>query len=88
MSELEQRVLRMAVSVRGKPITDWPAWSTGELLMVGLVLNDDGALDVMGFTILEALDRVDLDAQQLRALERHVQRLQPEEQIDGSVLWR
>lgn len=89
MSELQQRILRMAASVRGNTPSDkWPAWSTGEILMVALVLNRADVLDAMSYTLVEAFDRVDLNAAELRAIERKVQQLVPEEQIDGSVLWR
>ncbi len=70
---LVKRIGDMALSVRGKPLSAWPAWSTGELLMVALVLNDLSALDAMSWTMVEAFDRVDLDARALRAIERKLQ---------------
>jgi hypothetical protein len=88
MGELAQRICRFASSVRGTPLEAWPAWSTGELLMVALVLNDHAALSAMSWTIVEAFDRVDLSSAELRDIERKVQALVPETQIDGRVLWR
>lgn len=69
-SELASRILAMAKSVKGSSRWEWPAWSTGELLMVALVLNDHDALTADGYTIVQAMDRVDLTAGELRAIER------------------
>lgn len=88
MSDLAQRILRMAASVRGQAYETWPGWSTGELLMVALVLDDHNALDVMGWSMIEAFDRVDLSAAELRAIERKVMDLVPEVQVNGRVLYR
>jgi hypothetical protein len=88
MGELAQRICRMAASVRGTPLEAWPAWSTGELLMVALVLDDHAALDAMSWTMVEAFDRVDLSAAELRDIERHVMNLVPEAQVDGRVIYR
>ena len=71
MKALADRITAMARSVRGD--LHWPAWSTGETLMVALVLNDDVKLRSMGYTILEALDRVDLTVAELRAIERELE---------------
>lgn len=73
-----QRYIAMAAHVRGKPLADWPAWSVGETLIVALLLNDAATLNAMRWTVLEAMDRVDLDARELRALERQLQ--------DGAVV--
>jgi hypothetical protein len=72
VSDLQSRITDMARSVQDQPVGNWPAWSTGESLMVALVLNDSTALRVLGYTICEAFDRVDLTAGQLRAIEREV----------------
>jgi hypothetical protein len=70
---LADRIASMARSVRpeGYPVY-WPAWSTGELLLVALVLNDHRSLSLMGYTMVEAFDRVDLDAATLRRIEREL----------------
>ena len=73
MSGFESRVLSMAQAVKGKPIHQWPAWSTGETLAVALVLNDHAALTSCNYTIAEAFDRVELGSGQLRAIERALQ---------------
>jgi len=76
MYELEQRIEGMANTMlarrREDPRALYPAWSTGELLMVALVLNDAAMLKAEGYSILEALQRVDLDAAQLQAIARRV----------------
>jgi hypothetical protein len=64
---------RMARHAHGKPFSDWPAWSTGETLIVALVLNRHDVLDAMSHTICEALDRVDLTVADLRFVERQLQ---------------
>lgn len=71
-SELMQRIARMAITARGKSFSRWPAWSSGENLMVALVLNNTAALDAMNYTILEALDRVELSSRQLQQIARRV----------------
>lgn len=88
MTELARRILNMATAVKGVPYGKWPGWSTGEMLMVALVLNRADVLDAMSFTIVEAFDRIDLDAATLRAIERKVQALRPEGTVDGAVIWR
>ena len=40
--------------------------------MVALVLNNTAALDAMNYTILEALDRVELSSRQLQQIARRV----------------
>ncbi len=57
----------------GKPFAEWPAWSTGEVLTVAILLNRADVLDSMGYTMCEAFDRVDLDVRQVRAIERELQ---------------
>lgn len=71
-SELMQRIIRMATAARGKSFCHWPAWSTGENLMVALVLNNHAALDAMNYSILEALERVELSPRQLQQIARRV----------------
>jgi hypothetical protein len=75
MSNQCEHIAQMARSVRGQPHWKWPAWSTGDQLIVALVLNDAGALAALSYTILEALDRVDLSLStaELRRIEREVQ---------------
>lgn len=75
MSGLASRLLRMAKSVNGKPLCDWPLWSTGETLAVALVLNRYAVLDAMSYTMVEAMDRLagDIDIPALRAIERELQ---------------
>lgn len=68
-----QRYEAMARSVWGKPFSDWPGWSTGETLTVALLLNNHAALDAMSYTMVEAFDRVDVSATELRAIERRLQ---------------
>ncbi len=72
-AELALQILEKARLVRRMPVRFWPAWSTGEWLMVGLVLNRLEALEAVGYTALEAIDRVDLDVITLRAIERRLQ---------------
>jgi hypothetical protein len=74
-AELMERITSMALSVIGKPIGDWPAWSTGEMLLVAVVLNDHQTLDSLSFTMVEAFERCswELGAAELRAIERRVQ---------------
>ena len=69
---LVKRIFEMAMSVQCRQFSEWPAWSTGELLMVALVLNSHAALASMGYTVLEAIDRVDVDAVTLRQIERRL----------------
>lgn len=45
-------------NANGEP---WPAWSTGEILAVALLLNDDEELTAMAYTRDEALDRLRWD---------------------------
>ncbi|QTD44576.1 hypothetical protein [Ottowia testudinis] len=71
-TELEQRILSMARAVQHKPFRRWPAWSTGERLMVALVLDDTAALSNFGFRVLEAVDRVELTPNQLMRIAREV----------------
>jgi hypothetical protein len=68
---------RMGWHVRGRPFADWPGWSTGEVLIVALVLNRCDVLNAMGYTIVEALDRVDLAVSDLRAIERNLKNGNP-----------
>lgn len=58
---LAGRILDMARTVTGRPYADWPAWSTGECLAVALVLDDGQALDCLGYTALQAVDRVSFE---------------------------
>jgi hypothetical protein len=67
---LIERITTMAKSVKGH--RTWPAWSTGEVLIVAIVLNDHEMLTQEGYTIAQAYDRVDLDVATLRAIEREV----------------
>lgn len=71
-TSLASRIYSMARAVHGKPSHRWPAWSTGERVMVALVLNDAKALHTMGYTILEAIDRADLTPAQLLRIAREV----------------
>ena len=71
-TSLATRIYSMARAVHGKPSHRWPAWSTGERVMVALVLNDAKALHTMGYTILEAIDRADLTPAQLLLIAREV----------------
>lgn len=64
---------RMARAVWGKPFDQWPAWSTGETLIVALLLNRADVLDALSYTIIEAVDRIDLTIAELRAIERRLQ---------------
>jgi hypothetical protein len=43
---------------RGEP---WPAWSTGEVLAVAVLLRDTAMLARVGYTEVEALDRLRYD---------------------------
>ena len=43
---------------RLRPGERWPAWSTGELLAVALIVGDDEQLAAMDYTQTEALDRL------------------------------
>jgi len=76
MSDLGKRVLAMARVAAGQPFRDWPAWSTGEMLAVALVLNRFDVLDELSWTIVEAMDRLDgeLSVAELRAIEQELQR--------------
>lgn len=71
-SQLMQRIMQMALVVRDKPFKHWPAWSTGEILMVALVLDNTAALKAMDYSVLEALDRVELSPRQLQQIARRV----------------
>lgn len=75
ITELQARVLKMAKQINSKPLDAWPGWSTGELLAVALVLNNHRALANLGYTIVEAFDRLDgeLSVRQLRQVERLLQ---------------
>jgi len=64
---------RMARFAQGKPFGDWPAWSTGEVLIVALVLNRPDVLDAMSHTMCEAFDRADVSRADLRFIERQLQ---------------
>jgi hypothetical protein len=74
MTTFADRVLSMANIARGLPVGEWPGWSMGEMLAVALVLNDHASLTAIGYTMVEAFDRLDgeIDARQLRAIERHI----------------
>jgi hypothetical protein len=39
----------------------WPAWSTGEVLAVAIILDDMDRLEATGYTLPEALDRLRFD---------------------------
>ncbi|MGB2720380.1 MAG: hypothetical protein WBG53_19460 [Rhodococcus sp. (in: high G+C Gram-positive bacteria)] len=39
----------------------WPAWSTGEVLAVAVLLRDTAMLTRLGYTEVEALDRLRYD---------------------------
>ena len=39
----------------------WPAWSTGEVLAVAVILRDTAMLTRLGYTEVEALDRLRYD---------------------------
>lgn len=52
--------IERASMVKGKPFAKWPAWSTGELLACALILNRADVLKAMSYTMLEAVDRVDV----------------------------
>jgi len=41
--------------------TRWPAWSTGELLAVSVILDDDEQLAATDYTSTEASDRLRYD---------------------------
>lgn len=71
-TQLMQRVAHIASVVNGKPFKHWPAWSTGEILLVALVLDNAVVLKAMGYSILEALDRVELSPRQLQQIARRV----------------
>ena len=43
------------------PGEPWPAWSTGEVLAVALILGDTDELAAMGYTREEALNRLRYD---------------------------
>ena len=53
--------LSKARFVASRPGRPWPAWSTGELLAVALILDDTITLDYLGYTQAEALDRLRYD---------------------------
>jgi hypothetical protein len=53
------RKARFAASLR--PDQPWPAWSTGELLAVALILHDERMLTALEYTRREALDRLRYD---------------------------
>ena len=50
---------RAVVASQLPPHEPWPAWSTGEILAVALVLNRHDVITDMGYTIVRALQRVD-----------------------------
>ena len=76
-AELGARIYEMARYCKGKPFADWPGFSTGENLMVALVLNDHQALAACHHTMAEAFYRVELSADQLRTIERAVNNRNP-----------
>lgn len=73
-----QRLLayvQMARDARGRRYDEWPAWSLDETLIVALVLNRADVLDANSWTIVEAFDRIELTAAELRFVERQLQDL-------------
>lgn len=46
---------------RLRPNENWPAWSTGELLAVAVILDDAEQLAAMDYTMAEALERLRWD---------------------------
>ncbi len=57
---MRRQFAAMALTAQGRPFGSWPAWSTGEVVIVALVLDRQDVLRAMGYTILEAIERVDL----------------------------
>lgn len=74
MTTFAERVLAMARQVQGRDIEHWPGWSTGEKVVVALVLDDPGALRALGYTMIEAFDRLagELSVAELVAIERQL----------------
>jgi hypothetical protein len=66
--DLKVRIASMARAVKGRAL--WPAWSTGETLMVAIVLNQPERLKDEGYTMAEAFNRVDLSLTDLLAIQR------------------
>ncbi|WP_280764199.1 hypothetical protein [Prescottella agglutinans] len=64
MREQTDTWLTMARSVADLPAGEpWPAWSTGELLAVALILNDEQRLQALGYTADQAVNRLRFDLQ-------------------------
>lgn len=65
----------------------WPAWSTGELLAVALIVEDNDMLADLGYTRTEALERLrhEIDEPSVRAAAAvfGVLRYQLLENVDG-----
>lgn len=55
-----EQYLGMARAVQGLPFSDWPGWSTGEKIMVALILDRFDVLQALGYSMLEAVERADL----------------------------
>lgn len=67
------RFMAMARNVKGKTMGRWPAWSTGETLAVALILNRSDVLKAMDYTVLQAVQRVDvLDVADMEFIARQV----------------
>jgi hypothetical protein len=66
------QLVGMACLARDLPYREWPAWSTGEVVAVALILNRADVLHHEGYTALQAIEAVSLDAVTLRALQRQV----------------
>ena len=74
MADLASRLPDMARQVKDLHPDNWPAWSTGETLAVMLIKNRVQELRAMGWTALEAIDRLsgEVTVQQLLAIQREV----------------
>jgi hypothetical protein len=72
---LADRLLPMALHVRGALLETWPGWSTGEILAVAIVLNRADVLHEFSYTLVEAFDRIEgeISVHELRCIERQVQ---------------
>lgn len=68
--ELITLITRKAQAVKGRAL--WPAWSTGETLMVAIVLDQPERLKDEGYTMAEAFNRVDLSVSELLAIQREL----------------
>lgn len=68
--ELIDRITKMAKAVKGRAL--WPAWSTGETLMVAIVLDQPERLKDEGYSMAEAFNRVDLSLSELLAIQREL----------------